>query len=708
MACLFFALIGHLALGAESAASCNRGLGGHCGDEVLYLLQHRVEWSRGGPRPGPGPSPALARRGLAAKGLLQQPQPPWPGQAAPPALAWPPRVLPRERPRVALPPALPPSAVSRHPALELVPLDLLASSARVFRLTQELESFESGRLESNALYVPPLEPLVATTPPRVAKSWQKAAQESESASRPRRRSRREVKRDALLQSGAFQRLSPPPPPALGAVQQLLSAQPWPEESGRGHASVQPPRAWRTDLPLVNFAQSVVQQQCGSRAAKNVSASANLTAGTERDSAEVPAHYVLGWLSGLLALTFLLGGAVLLYARKMPVDIEEDPDPAVSRASGKFYLNYICALLSIFLVLFVFAVAICSIIAVNKDIEEQPSVTVTVGGEKEQVLRFTIGDYGRRAFEAGAGVAFSLGISGLTLVAWRQHGGVKITSALLSSFLLRGATLSLFVAVVLEILGSMLLGKIGFHGAEGLNITTFLTMAIVGFSEELGKLLAVTCGACLARGKLLEGSRSGCCVGSYVLLDTPRKLALAGLAAGFGFMTLENAGYVTAAATTPPTMVSPAGSTVTASPTQEDMMVGTSISVMTCVTILVRVLLNIHPWLTGLSAARLAHVFYDEELQIGCSDLLRAIIPSAVIHAAFDFGLVTLPGICSLIFVPFCWFLSRWLLIAENREARAGPADPAVPAGPTGLGGPAGPAGLAGPAGADGPGAGEEH
>merc|ERR1719410_281232 len=113
-------------------------------------------------------------------------------------------------------------------------------------------------------------------------------------------------------------------------------------------------------------------------------------------------------------------------------------------------------------------------------------------------------------------------------------------------------------------------------------------------------MAATCGTSLSQTRVSnEKMREGCCHKNFchVWVTSPRALALAGLASGFGFMALENVEYILAVVMRPPQI--PEGS-------KEDEDVGYSEGVTVVVTMIiiaVRVLLNLHPWLAGLSALR---------------------------------------------------------------------------------------------------------
>merc|ERR1719197_1744166 len=87
----------------------------------------------------------------------------------------------------------------------------------------------------------------------------------------------------------------------------------------------------------------------------------------------------------------------------------------------------------------------------------------------------------------------------------------------------------------------------------------------------------------------------------------------------------------------------------------------------CLIVAVRVGLNLHPWLAGISAARMARVAFGQErenLSLSFRELAWVLWPATVIHSAFDFGLVALPGLMAILMPPVAWFSARW---AFDRE-----------------------------------------
>ena len=202
-------------------------------------------------------------------------------------------------------------------------------------------------------------------------------------------------------------------------------------------------------------------------------------------------------------------------------------------------------------------------------------------------------------------------------------GRKIPLGLAVVYFFRGAVLAVVSAVVLELLEAVNLGPHGHFFVWPLAVTA-------GFAEEVAKLGSVLVGLCLFSNRLPETLviphvfcwriPAGPCVRFWsVYIETPRALAFAGIAAGYGFMMTENLEYFFKPVAQAPGMVA-------------------------TVVLIIRTLLNLHPLLTGLSATRLANRVWDENccvrtdpLSIG--NILNAIWPSVCIHAMYDFGLM---------------------------------------------------------------------
>ena len=247
----------------------------------------------------------------------------------------------------------------------------------------------------------------------------------------------------------------------------------------------------------------------------------------------------------------------------------------------------------------------------------------------------------------------------TFVSKRQEDGKPLSEALAIQFFLRGAVVSIVIAMVLE---ATELSALRPRKVEFKDIPIAL---IVGFAEEVAKLLAVLLGLCLVASDLPtlvvpDPTRVCCmclpigpCVRAWcVLVESPRALAMAGIAAGYGFMTSENMEYF--------------------------LMIFTTADLPSCIaTVVLRIALNLHPLLTGLAAARLARFVWSNgstPRTVSIGKIARAIYPSVLIHALFDFGLMftaTNPTLVSLdsMFVLTSVSLiptSIWMLVKTYR------------------------------------------
>jgi RsiW-degrading membrane proteinase PrsW (M82 family) len=205
----------------------------------------------------------------------------------------------------------------------------------------------------------------------------------------------------------------------------------------------------------------------------------------------------------------------------------------------------------------------------------------------------------------------------TWLGWNKIGFLSLSLGV--QFFLRGAVISILIAMILELMG------ISYLKPRQVEWKDAPIALIVGFSEEVSKLLVVVVGLVVIPRNLPEqlvlqpraDDRFTTCVRWWTtLVDTPKALAMAGIAAGFGFMTSENIEYFT--------------------------LVFTSSAIDEAWQLVVfRIFLNLHPMLTGLAAARLAkEVFQPGQIKnLTIGRLARAIAPSVLIHALFDFGLM---------------------------------------------------------------------
>lgn len=281
------------------------------------------------------------------------------------------------------------------------------------------------------------------------------------------------------------------------------------------------------------------------------------------------------------------------------------------------------------------------------VEQSPDGPVTI-------IRYPIKEPGKGGFESGQGVFLSVVVGCILTFAWRWRGSVQISAPLLAQFALRGSTLALAMAILLELLGEAALSDVGIGTKEGFTFGNVCMMLIVGASEESTKLLAVFFGIWVSKAALVNSGQKGSCWGA--LVESPRALMLAGFAVGFGFMVNENAEYMIAVVSTPPMHYS--------TESADDEMVGAAaLLLMSVLTICVRVLLNIHPWWAALSAGRLARVVFRDGRATawpGCFEFMVAVIPSSLSHAFYDFLVgVDVPGVISMAIPLVFWLMARW-------------------------------------------------
>jgi len=300
-----------------------------------------------------------------------------------------------------------------------------------------------------------------------------------------------------------------------------------------------------------------------------------------------------------------------------------------------------------LVLVTFWMSLMQVWMVNEDIAREPQQTEYLDGQPVTIIKLAIQNPGQRSFQAASGVALSAFIACATILSWRFAGQVSITTALLAQFAFRGGTLAISVAVALEIFGSIALLMFGVETSLG-------HMMLVGFAEEGAKLLAVILGVHLLAASLEQPDTDCVLKAMRVLVESPRGLMLAGLAVGYGFMVVENAEYLISSASVP------GQETVMPGSQRNERVDGFAMQFFTFLTVAVRVFLNIHPWLAGISASRVAEVVFEQrqqKLRVLVVDFLRAVWPCALVHAAYDLAVVSVP-VLSMLAPPLFWYLSR--------------------------------------------------
>jgi RsiW-degrading membrane proteinase PrsW (M82 family) len=371
-----------------------------------------------------------------------------------------------------------------------------------------------------------------------------------------------------------------------------------------------------------------------------------------------------WLLGYLVSLAVLLMLFMWLTGHMVVEVPAENDEFMRTLKGKPCWN-LCVLMACVLTsLFIFWLTVSTCSMTNQTILLKPITRVTIANTTVVTTKTVIYNPGQRAFLSAHGISLSAFAAALLLSSWRYSDQTQITTALLAQYAVRGGSFALVIAVSFVGGGLMLLGSVG--------ISTVATyMALVGYSEEYAKMIAVTCGTCLLPGMYHVAANS--CICSCLcrtLVETPRGLMLAGLAAGFGFMTVENGLYVMASATVPSTtIVTTDDNTGKIISTEE--MTAESTLILTIATVAIRIVFNIHPWLTGLCSARIGKVAFKEERGTACLEtctVVSAINPSSIIHGVYDFLVTVLPGGLALICVPIIWFGSKWSFSREWQRA----------------------------------------
>jgi RsiW-degrading membrane proteinase PrsW (M82 family) len=351
------------------------------------------------------------------------------------------------------------------------------------------------------------------------------------------------------------------------------------------------------------------------------------------------------LSFFLSLLFL--GLVSTYVGgKFKADPQPDDDLVAVR--GRACWTYCCGGSVLLLSLLTFFVTLSAL-----SFAKPHSADVNAGPKHP----------GERAFEAGEGVALSVAFFAFIILRRRHAASLQISSGLISQFAIRGATLSVIVATILElsgIFGMNYLSGIAVRklvpsdrsqtGGPGMILVAALMMGIVGLAEELSKAVALVCGTWI-NALALRGSQPMWYARPWrLLVESPRGIMLAGLSVGCGFMTMENVGYLL--------------STGLMYDKNDSAMAE---RIVRCVIVSVRVGLNLHPWLAGITSARIARVCFGDgrsTLSLSFSELAWALAPSVVLHALFDFSLLVLPGLLAM-FLPMIFFCTaRWLFDKE--------------------------------------------
>jgi len=344
-------------------------------------------------------------------------------------------------------------------------------------------------------------------------------------------------------------------------------------------------------------------------------------------------------------------------------------------------------------------------------------TTPLGTAGNEGIEVPAGNAGERAYETGFGIAFSAVFVCLIVLKKRFHDKVQISTSLLSFFSFRGATLATTLSAITELVAFALVGAImgqskqAIKGSDMCNkpdveqmgvqvLVVAVAMFCVGVAEETAKALAVIWGMWICARTLRTAAPASCC-SCRVLVESPRALMLAGLASGCGLMVIENMEYLFMTAMIRDTTIAHDAGEYT-------------LKVLRWGAMFVRTVLNIHPWMVGITCARLGRVIFgqkdvpvattssdsssdareplvaaadpspvsmEEHAQrrdekpgggITPGELIWALYPSVLAHAFFDFSLMVL-GVLA-IWVPFvgwwvakAYFEQEWEAAGSSKE-----------------------------------------
>lgn len=363
-----------------------------------------------------------------------------------------------------------------------------------------------------------------------------------------------------------------------------------------------------------------------------------------------------WFSGLVVSLALLGLLMLRAGESLKVDMQNGREVELVAMRGRPCWTSCCAcsvallsLSSFLLTLFVLKAMSWKLQPGAGSSNDDNGIVVDASGE----VRYAAHP-GERAYEAGQGVAFSVALACYVILRWRRNDSVQITWALLAQFAVRGATLSAIIATVLELIGQYCLmhegmtthqGSEAFQSADrkalgGTSLGVVLLMLVVGISEEFAKACAVVWGTWFSVAAARRAGPRFCGNGCRVLVESPRALMLVGLSVGCGFMTVENAGYLVASSL---------------SYDKNDSAFADRI--VRVVIILTRSGLNLHPFLTGITSARLARVvFRRSDGTFTIAEFFQAMSISVLIHSTFDLLVLILPGLL-VIPLPLTYYVA---------------------------------------------------
>lgn len=403
-----------------------------------------------------------------------------------------------------------------------------------------------------------------------------------------------------------------------------------------------------------------------------------------DNADGSSFYIVFFVLSLFVLS------VIVAQLSDVVPAETAVCPELQSVRGRSCWLVVCPLVVVILSSLVFLATVHGIAIENFHIQKEPGWTFDGDHDIEGLVKYhKVQHPYERAFEAGQGVALSAAVAFLLISKWRHSGSVKASTALLAQFTFRGATLALAIALPLEIISDMFmrsfvvnLGLITTDEAKTKHafLWYFMGMGLIpGLCEEIAKAVCIVCGTLLvasaARDRVASSTRSFCEKCWCLLVESPRALMLVGFSVGSGFMIAENAGYLIEVATEPPVQMQSID-------TGDEENIGrTMLRILRIATMLIRTVLNVHPWLAALTAARVAKVAYAEKksaANLSPQQLLTALAPAAFFHGLYDFLLTVGPSLFSIFYPPLFWFglrninITEWNQLAhlENSRPRA--------------------------------------
>lgn len=365
------------------------------------------------------------------------------------------------------------------------------------------------------------------------------------------------------------------------------------------------------------------------------------------------------------------------------------DAALCSLRGRRCWLYILSCVTLFMSCVAFVFTLTSIADTNHAMLKQnpplgkSSAWQNVEGTMIDIKYYRINHPGERAYEAGLGIMLSGVVACAVLLLLRHRRLAKISVRLLAQFAVRGGGMLLLIAlptkIIVEAFFMMATLEFNWQGKSDSAWSVLGIGVIPALCIEFAKYVAITSGAFLlastARSRSTEGLCNRCC---SVLVESPTGLALAGLSVGFGMMIVENSMFMVDLAIVPPMKVKDFR-TGEAEVTSEGML-----RITRCALILSRVLLNQHPWLAGITAARVARVSFPQKqgmVSLSLAEMTWAIAPALIIEIIFLTILMFVSGLfTSGVMLIFAFITSKVFWTEWTRlEKPAATPTPTAPA-----------------------------